>query len=141
MDWVTGLPPADDRGCHSFLVIVERLSKTPISLPCHKDDTSMDTTLLIWNRVVSWTAYHPQTDSLAEIMIQKLEDMVRNICAYGLELKYCDGFPHDWCALIPTKEISLRNEVPQNISPVSSSGTREITKALRERKVMTKKVR
>ncbi|MBW0467087.1 hypothetical protein O181_006802 [Austropuccinia psidii MF-1] len=30
-------------------------SKTPIFLPCHKDDTAMNTALLIWNRVVSWT--------------------------------------------------------------------------------------
>ncbi|MBW0503034.1 hypothetical protein O181_042749 [Austropuccinia psidii MF-1] len=33
------------------------------------------------------TAYHPQTDSLAERMIHTLEEMVRRFCAYGLELK------------------------------------------------------
>ncbi|MBW0498645.1 hypothetical protein O181_038360 [Austropuccinia psidii MF-1] len=31
--------------------IVERYGKTPIFLPCHKDDTTMDSALLIWNRV------------------------------------------------------------------------------------------
>ncbi|MBW0463161.1 hypothetical protein O181_002876 [Austropuccinia psidii MF-1] len=35
------------------------------------------------------TAYHPQTDGLAERMIQVLEDMVRRFCAYGLEFKDC----------------------------------------------------
>ncbi|MBW0560298.1 hypothetical protein O181_100013, partial [Austropuccinia psidii MF-1] len=30
------------------------------------------------------TAYHPQTDGLAERMIQTLEDMIRRFCAYGL---------------------------------------------------------
>ncbi|MBW0592459.1 hypothetical protein O181_132174, partial [Austropuccinia psidii MF-1] len=55
MDWVTGLPPGGDRIYNSFLVIVDRFSKTLIFLPCCKDDTAMDTTLLIWNRVVSWT--------------------------------------------------------------------------------------
>ncbi|MBW0543216.1 hypothetical protein O181_082931 [Austropuccinia psidii MF-1] len=30
------------------------------------------------------TAYHPQTDGLAERMIQTLEDMIRRSCAYGL---------------------------------------------------------
>ncbi|MBW0589620.1 hypothetical protein O181_129335 [Austropuccinia psidii MF-1] len=124
MDRVTSLPPGGDRSYNLFLVIVDRFSKTPIFLPGHKDDTSMDTALLIWNRVVSWTgiftniisdrdtkftsalwtnihqlfgkilsfstAYHPQTDSLAERMIQTLEDMVRRICAYGLEFKDCD---------------------------------------------------
>ncbi|MBW0462218.1 hypothetical protein O181_001933 [Austropuccinia psidii MF-1] len=55
MDWVTGLPPRGDRSFNYCLVIVDRLSKTPIFLPCHKDDTAMDTALLIWNSVVSWT--------------------------------------------------------------------------------------
>ncbi|MBW0513085.1 hypothetical protein O181_052800 [Austropuccinia psidii MF-1] len=53
--WVTGLPPAGDRSYNACLVIVDRLSKTPIFLPYHKDDTAMDTALLIWNRVLSWT--------------------------------------------------------------------------------------
>ncbi|MBW0553040.1 hypothetical protein O181_092755 [Austropuccinia psidii MF-1] len=55
MDWVTGLPPGGDRRYNAFVVIVDRFTKTPIFLPCHKDDTAMDTALLIWNRVVSWT--------------------------------------------------------------------------------------
>ncbi|MBW0482290.1 hypothetical protein O181_022005 [Austropuccinia psidii MF-1] len=41
------------------------------------------------------TAYHPKTDGLGERMIQTLEEMVRRIYAYGLELKDCDGFTHD----------------------------------------------
>ncbi|MBW0500035.1 hypothetical protein O181_039750 [Austropuccinia psidii MF-1] len=40
------------------------------------------------------TAYNPQTDVLAERMIQTLEDMIRRFCAYGLEFKYSDGFTH-----------------------------------------------
>ncbi|MBW0506670.1 hypothetical protein O181_046385 [Austropuccinia psidii MF-1] len=47
------------------------------------------------------TAYHPQTDGLAERMIQTLEDMIRRFCAYGLEFKDSDGFTHDWCTLPP----------------------------------------
>ncbi|MBW0467531.1 hypothetical protein O181_007246 [Austropuccinia psidii MF-1] len=109
MDWVTGLPPGGDRSYSACLVVSDRFSKTKLFLPCHKDDTAMDTALLIWNRVVSWTgiftniisdrdikltsalwtnihqlfgtklsfstAYHPQTDGLAERMIQTLEEM------------------------------------------------------------------
>ncbi|MBW0585751.1 hypothetical protein O181_125466 [Austropuccinia psidii MF-1] len=56
MDWVTGPPPGGDKSYNACLVIIERFSKTPIFLPFHKDDTAMDTALLIWNRVVSWTA-------------------------------------------------------------------------------------
>ncbi|MBW0592215.1 hypothetical protein O181_131930, partial [Austropuccinia psidii MF-1] len=145
MDWVTGLPPGGDRSYNACLVIVDRFSKTPIFLPCHKDDTAMDTALLIWNRVVSWTgiftniisdrdpkftsalwtnlhqlfgtklsfstAYHPQTDGLAERMIQTLEDMVRRFCAYGLEFKDCDGFTHDWCTQLPALELAYKTSI------------------------------
>ncbi|MBW0558496.1 hypothetical protein O181_098211 [Austropuccinia psidii MF-1] len=37
------------------------------------------------------TAYHPQTDRLAERMIQTSEDMIRIFCAYGLEFKDSDA--------------------------------------------------
>ncbi|MBW0593128.1 hypothetical protein O181_132843 [Austropuccinia psidii MF-1] len=47
------------------------------------------------------TACHPQTDGLAEIMIQNLEEMIRIFCAYGLEFKDSNGFTHDWCTFIP----------------------------------------
>ncbi|MBW0544494.1 hypothetical protein O181_084209 [Austropuccinia psidii MF-1] len=145
MDLVTGLPPGVDRSYNSFLVIVDRFSKTQIFLPYHKDDTATDTALLIWNRVISWTgiftniisdrdpkftsalwtnlhqvfgtkllfskAYHPQTDGLAERMIQTLEDMVRRICAYGLEFNDCDGFTHDWCTLLPAMELAYKTSI------------------------------
>ncbi|MBW0507255.1 hypothetical protein O181_046970 [Austropuccinia psidii MF-1] len=55
MDWVTGLPPGGYRSYNACLVIVDRFSNTPIFLPCDKDDTAMDTALLIWNRIISWT--------------------------------------------------------------------------------------
>ncbi|MBW0552048.1 hypothetical protein O181_091763 [Austropuccinia psidii MF-1] len=120
MDWVTGLPQGSDRSDNACLVIVYRFSKTPIFLPCRKDETAMDTALLIWNRVVSWNdiftniisdrdhklTYHPQTDGLAEKMIQTLKDIVRRIYAYGLEFKDCDGFTHDWCTLLPELELA-----------------------------------
>ncbi|MBW0496882.1 hypothetical protein O181_036597 [Austropuccinia psidii MF-1] len=55
MDWVTGLPPRGDKSYNAFLVIVDRFSKTPFFLPFQKYDTAMDTALLLWNRVLSWT--------------------------------------------------------------------------------------
>ncbi|MBW0543529.1 hypothetical protein O181_083244 [Austropuccinia psidii MF-1] len=54
------------------------------------------------------TAYHPQTDCMAQRMIQTLEDMVRKICAYGLEFKYCDGFTHYWCTLLQEMELAYK---------------------------------
>ncbi|MBW0546324.1 hypothetical protein O181_086039 [Austropuccinia psidii MF-1] len=141
MDWVTELSPSRDRSYNACLVIVERYSKTPIFLPCHKDDTA----LLLWIRVILhtglfmniisdrdpkftsalWTnihrlfgtklsfsiAYNPQTDGLAERMIQTLEGIIRRFCAYGLEFKDSNGFTHDWCTLIPELEFSYKTLV------------------------------
>ncbi|MBW0483962.1 hypothetical protein O181_023677 [Austropuccinia psidii MF-1] len=122
MDCVTALPPSGDKSYNSCLVIGDRYSKTHIFLPCHNDDTSMDTALLPWSRVISHTgffgtklsfstAYHPQTYALAEIMIETLEDMIRRFCAYGLEFKDSDCFTHDWCTLIPELELAYKTSV------------------------------
>ncbi|MBW0471673.1 hypothetical protein O181_011388 [Austropuccinia psidii MF-1] len=56
IDWVTALPPGGDRGYNACIGSFEKLSKTPIFIPCHKDNTAMDTPLLMWNRAISWTA-------------------------------------------------------------------------------------
>ncbi|MBW0527877.1 hypothetical protein O181_067592 [Austropuccinia psidii MF-1] len=142
MDWVTALPPSGDKGYNTCLVIVERYSKTPIFLPCHKDNTSMDIALLLWNIVISHTglckniisdrdpkftyslltnlhrlfgiklsfstAYHPQTDGLAERIIQALEDMISRFCSYGLEFIDSDVFMHDLYTPIPALELEYK---------------------------------
>ncbi|MBW0570843.1 hypothetical protein O181_110558 [Austropuccinia psidii MF-1] len=139
------LPSGGDRSYNAFLVLVDRYSKNPMFLPCHKDDTAIDTAIMIWNKFVShtglfqniisdrdpkftselWknlhhlfgtklsfpTAYHPQTDGLEERMIQKLQDMIRRFCAYGIELKDSDGFTHDWCTLITTLELEYKTSI------------------------------
>ncbi|MBW0564864.1 hypothetical protein O181_104579 [Austropuccinia psidii MF-1] len=55
MYWVTALPPGGDKSSNSCLFIVDRYRKTPIFLPCHKDDTAMDTATLIGNIGISHT--------------------------------------------------------------------------------------
>ncbi|MBW0534189.1 hypothetical protein O181_073904 [Austropuccinia psidii MF-1] len=55
IDWVTVLPPGGDRSYNACLVLVDRYSKTPMLLPCHKDDTAIDTAIMIWNKVISHT--------------------------------------------------------------------------------------
>ncbi|MBW0516910.1 hypothetical protein O181_056625 [Austropuccinia psidii MF-1] len=55
MDWVTALPPGGDRSYNACLVLVERYSKTPMFLSFHKDDTAMDTAMMIWNKAISHT--------------------------------------------------------------------------------------
>ncbi|MBW0518227.1 hypothetical protein O181_057942 [Austropuccinia psidii MF-1] len=57
------------------------------------------------------TAYHPQTDGLAERINQILEDMIRRICAYGLQFKDSDGFTHDWCTLIPALDLAYKTSI------------------------------
>ncbi|MBW0553283.1 hypothetical protein O181_092998 [Austropuccinia psidii MF-1] len=55
MDLITALTPSGDRSYNACLVIVDRYRKTPILLPCHKDETAMDIALLLWNSVLSHT--------------------------------------------------------------------------------------
>ncbi|MBW0561853.1 hypothetical protein O181_101568 [Austropuccinia psidii MF-1] len=57
------------------------------------------------------TAFHPQTNGLAERMIQTLENMIRRFCSYGLEFKDSDGFTHDWCTLIPALELANKTSI------------------------------
>ncbi|MBW0510829.1 hypothetical protein O181_050544 [Austropuccinia psidii MF-1] len=145
MDLVTALPPGGDRSYNSCLVLVKKYIRTPIFLPFYKDDTAMDTAIMIWNKVISptglfqniisdrdpkftselWknlhnlfgtklsfsTACHPQTDGLAERMIQTLEHMIRRFCSYGLEFKYSDVFTHYWCTLIPALELAYEKSI------------------------------
>ncbi|MBW0567112.1 hypothetical protein O181_106827 [Austropuccinia psidii MF-1] len=111
MDWVTGLVPGGKENYNACLIIVDRFSKSMRCLPCHKEDTEMDTALLFWNNIISTcgvpkiiisdrdpkftsefltnlydilgtklafsTAYHPQTDGLAQRMSQTMEDILR----------------------------------------------------------------
>ncbi|MBW0552021.1 hypothetical protein O181_091736 [Austropuccinia psidii MF-1] len=53
MDWVTVLIPGGRENFNACLIIVDRCSKSVRCLPCHKEDTAMDTTLLFWNNIIS----------------------------------------------------------------------------------------
>ncbi|MBW0523377.1 hypothetical protein O181_063092 [Austropuccinia psidii MF-1] len=66
---------------------------------------------LFGTKLLFSTANHPQTDGLAERMIQTLEDMIRRFCAYALEFKDSDGFTHDRCTLIPALELSHKTSI------------------------------
>ncbi|MBW0517393.1 hypothetical protein O181_057108 [Austropuccinia psidii MF-1] len=49
MDWVTGLVSGGRENSNSWPIIVDRLNKSVTCLPCHKEDTVMDTDLLFCN--------------------------------------------------------------------------------------------
>ncbi|MBW0502912.1 hypothetical protein O181_042627 [Austropuccinia psidii MF-1] len=140
MDWVTGLVPGGKENYISCLFIVDRFRKSMRCLPCHKEDTAMDTALVFWNNIIStctvpkiiindrdqkftsefWTnlydmlgtklafstAYQPQSDGLAEMMIQTMEEILRRFCFYGMEYKYHEEYTHDWVTLLPEVQLA-----------------------------------
>ncbi|MBW0555039.1 hypothetical protein O181_094754 [Austropuccinia psidii MF-1] len=148
MNWVTGLVPGGEENFNDCLVIAYRYSKGVRFLPCHKEDTDMDTALLFWNKIIStcrvpkiiisdrdpkftsefWkslydmlgtklafsTAYYPQTDGLAERMIQRMEDIIRILCAYGMEYKDHGGYTHDWVILLPEVQLAYNTSQHSN---------------------------
>ncbi|MBW0569482.1 hypothetical protein O181_109197 [Austropuccinia psidii MF-1] len=52
------------------------------------------------------TAYHPQTDGLAESMIRIMEDILRRFCACVMEYKDHEGYTHDWFTLLPAVQLA-----------------------------------
>ncbi|MBW0538107.1 hypothetical protein O181_077822 [Austropuccinia psidii MF-1] len=66
------------------------------------------------------TAYHPQKDGLAERMIHKMEDILRRLCAYGMEYKDHKGYTHDWVTLLPA--VKLAYNTYQNSSTGKTPG-------------------
>ncbi|MBW0544950.1 hypothetical protein O181_084665 [Austropuccinia psidii MF-1] len=61
---------------------------------------------MLFTKLAFSTAYHPQTDGLAERMIQKMEEVIRRFCAYGMEYKYHEGYSHDWVTLLPAVQLA-----------------------------------
>ncbi|MBW0473760.1 hypothetical protein O181_013475 [Austropuccinia psidii MF-1] len=53
MDWVAGPVPGVKERFNAFLSIVNRYSKCERILTCHKEDTAMDTALLLWPNIIS----------------------------------------------------------------------------------------
>ncbi|MBW0463133.1 hypothetical protein O181_002848 [Austropuccinia psidii MF-1] len=119
IDWVTVLLPQGDRSYNSCLVgFCTFISWIGIFTNIISDRDPKFTSALWTNihqlfgtKLSFYKAYHPQTDGLAERMIQTLEDMVRRICAYDLELKDCDVFTHYLCTLLNSLELAYKASV------------------------------
>ncbi|MBW0460588.1 hypothetical protein O181_000303 [Austropuccinia psidii MF-1] len=56
VDWVTGLVPGGKENFNSCLVIVYSYRKSVRCFPFHKEDTTIDTALLIWNNIIATCA-------------------------------------------------------------------------------------
>ncbi|MBW0511638.1 hypothetical protein O181_051353 [Austropuccinia psidii MF-1] len=123
MDWVTALPPVGDRGYNDCPVLVYRYSKTPMFLPCHKDDTAMDTAIMIWHKAISHTGLFQniigdRDPKLTSALWTNLHNLfgakLSFLTAYHPqtdEFKDSDGFNHDWCTLIPALELAYKTTI------------------------------
>ncbi|MBW0513023.1 hypothetical protein O181_052738 [Austropuccinia psidii MF-1] len=61
---------------------------------------------MLGKKIAFFTAHHPQTDGLAERMIQTMEDILRRFCSYGMEYKDHEGYTHDWVTLLPVVQLA-----------------------------------
>ncbi|MBW0477827.1 hypothetical protein O181_017542 [Austropuccinia psidii MF-1] len=52
MDWVTALVPGAKENFIDCLIILDRFRNSMRCLPCHKEDTAMDDSLLFWNNII-----------------------------------------------------------------------------------------
>ncbi|MBW0540971.1 hypothetical protein O181_080686 [Austropuccinia psidii MF-1] len=110
---LTALHPGGDRSCNAFLVLADRvISNLGLFQNIVSDrDLEFNSALLrnihnlFGTKVSLLTAYNPQADDLSERMIQILEEMIKRLCAYGLEFKYLDGLTYYRCTLIPALEL------------------------------------
>ncbi|MBW0546521.1 hypothetical protein O181_086236 [Austropuccinia psidii MF-1] len=66
------------------------------------------------------TAYHPQTDGLAERMSQTMEDIIRRFCGYGMEYKDHEGYTQNWVTLLPEVKLAFNTsqQSPTGKSPL-----------------------
>ncbi|MBW0582027.1 hypothetical protein O181_121742 [Austropuccinia psidii MF-1] len=61
---------------------------------------------MLGTKLASSTSYHPQTDGMAESIIQIMENIFSKLCAHGMEYKYHEGYAHDLVTLIPTIQLA-----------------------------------
>ncbi|MBW0493294.1 hypothetical protein O181_033009 [Austropuccinia psidii MF-1] len=98
MDWVTGFVPGGRESFNDFLIIVDRFGKS-VRDPKFTSEFWTNLYDMIGTKIAFSTAYHPQTDGVAERIIQTMEDILRRFCAYGMEYKEHEGYNHDWVTL------------------------------------------
>ncbi|MBW0476861.1 hypothetical protein O181_016576 [Austropuccinia psidii MF-1] len=101
MDRVAGLVPGGKENLNACLIIADS-ERDP------KFTSKFFTNLydILGTKLAFSTAYHPQTDGLAERLIQTMEDILRRFCSYGMEYKDYEGFTHDWVTLITAVQLA-----------------------------------
>ncbi|MBW0562206.1 hypothetical protein O181_101921 [Austropuccinia psidii MF-1] len=113
------------RSYNEFLVLVGRYRKTPMFLPCHKDDTAMETAIMIWNKVITHTGLLQDIISdrgpkFTSALWKNLHNLFGRRLSFstayhpklmGLEFKVSDVITHDWCTLIPALELAYKESI------------------------------
>ncbi|MBW0522644.1 hypothetical protein O181_062359 [Austropuccinia psidii MF-1] len=61
---------------------------------------------MLSTKIAFSTDYHPQTYGLAERMIQKMEEILRRLCTYGMEYKDHEGYTHECVTLLPVFKLA-----------------------------------
>ncbi|MBW0510877.1 hypothetical protein O181_050592 [Austropuccinia psidii MF-1] len=111
MDWVTGLVPGGKENFNACLIIADRFSEC-MRVPKFPYEFWTNLHDMLGTKLAFSTAYHTQTDGLAERMIQTMEYILRRFCAYGMEYKDHEGYTHDWVTPLP--EVQLDFNTIQN---------------------------
>ncbi|MBW0527900.1 hypothetical protein O181_067615 [Austropuccinia psidii MF-1] len=111
MDWVRGIVPVGKENFNACFIIFDRFSKSMRSLlgigdPKFTSEFWTNLYDILGTKLAFSTDYHPQTDFLAERMIQTMEDIIRRFCAYGMEYKDHEGYTHDWVTLSPAVQLA-----------------------------------
>ncbi|MBW0567385.1 hypothetical protein O181_107100 [Austropuccinia psidii MF-1] len=126
MDWVTGLVPGGKENYNARLIIADRstcgVPNIIISDRDPKFTSEFWTNLydMLGTKLAFFTAYHPQTDGLAEGMIQTMEDILRRFCAYGMESKDHEGYTHDWVTLLPAVQLAYNTSQQSTTGKISA---------------------
>ncbi|MBW0584194.1 hypothetical protein O181_123909 [Austropuccinia psidii MF-1] len=61
---------------------------------------------IVGTKLAFYTPLHPQTDGLAERMIQTMEDILRRFCTYGMEYKDQERYTNYWVTLLPAFQLA-----------------------------------
>ncbi|MBW0467268.1 hypothetical protein O181_006983 [Austropuccinia psidii MF-1] len=75
---------------------------------------------MVGTKLAFSTAYHPQTDGLAERMIQTMEDIIRKCFAYGMKYKDHEGYTHHWVTLLPEVQLAYNTSRNSTIGKATS---------------------
>ncbi|MBW0564753.1 hypothetical protein O181_104468 [Austropuccinia psidii MF-1] len=139
MDWVTGLVPGGKENYNACLIIVDSDRDPKFTYEFWTNLYDM-----LGTKLAFYTAYHPQTDGLAERMIQTMEDILRRFCSYGMEYKDHEDTPitglpfyqpFNWLIIQEEKFPSRRRNPtqPEIVEVEVSPGP--VSKIIRDRKI------